>query len=115
MTTPVSAVPIQQPIGAYSLNGSKDLKAGHFVVNPPTIRPYSFYDKIKVDPQFYNELINPKSKAFYHKPTVRKSKLKGILQTTAFVGGIVLAFAYRKNIQKFVIESFNKIKNMVKR
>lgn len=104
-----------QPIGAFGIGGNKELKAGSFVVNPPVIRPYTFYDKIKVDPDFYRELVDPKSKAFYHKKTVQKNRLKGILKAAALVGGVMLAVTYRKNIQRFLSETLGKIKNMIKK
>lgn len=117
MSAPISQVqqPSAQPIGAFGLGSGKELKAGYFVVNPPVIRPYTFYDKIKVDPDFYNELINPKSKAFYHQKTVQKNRLKGILKAAAFTGGVVLAITFRKNILKFLSDTFTKIKNMIKK
>lgn len=126
MSVPVSSPQIQtmpvQPIGAYSLNGSKDFRAGHFVVNPPPIARYSFYDEIYVDPNFYKQLLNPKSKAFYTKSTAapqnettKKNKLLGALKAAVFLGGAFLAFKYRSNIKTFVINTFNKIKNLLKK
>ncbi len=126
MTSPVSAIPVQnaapQPIGAYSLNGSNDFRAGHFVVNPPPIQKYSFYDEIYVDPNFYKQLINPKSKAFYSKNLMKeqdsqpkKSKISGVLKTAAFLAGVFLAYTYRAKIKTFLADAFAGIKNMVKK
>ena len=127
MTVPVSssqmlAAPVQ-PIGAYSLNGSKDFRAGNFVVNPPNIQKYSFYDEIYVDPNFYKQLLNPKSKAFYSKSidstiqntTSKPNKFLGALKVAAFLAGGLLAFKYRNNIKTFIVNTFHKIKNLVKK
>lgn len=123
MTSPVSSIPVQsQPIGAYSLNGGNDFRAGHFVVNPPPIKKYSFYDEIYVDPNFYKQLINPRSKAFYSKNLLqqketqpKKNKTNGMLKTAAFLAGIFLAYVYRANIKTFLGTVYSKIKNMIKK
>ena len=125
MTASVSSPQMQtvsvQPVGAYSLNGSNDFRAGHFVVNPPLIKPYSFHDEIYVDPNFYKQLINPKSKAFYSKkllqesqPAPKKSKVSGVLKTAVFLAGLFLAYVYRANIKTFLTGAFDKLKNLVK-
>ncbi len=126
MTSPVSSTSIQnipsQPIGAYSLNGGNDFRAGHFVVNPPPIKKYSFYDEIYVDPNFYKQLINPKSKAFYSKNLIKeedikpkKNKINAALKTAAFLAGIFLAYVYRANIKTFLADAFTKLKKLVKK
>ena len=44
MSVGMNTAQSQQQIGAYSVNGANDFKVGRFVVNPPEIIPYSFYD-----------------------------------------------------------------------
>lgn len=95
-------------------------QAGHIVVNPPPIRPYSFYDDIKVDRQFYRELTDPKSKAFYYKPMAMKTQkpkntLKKVLTWGVVIGGGILAYAKRNLIKTFFINTYDKIKNHIKR
>ena len=124
MTSPVSAIQAQvaspQPIGAYSLNGSNDFRAGHFVVNPPPIPRYSINKEIYVDQNFYKELTNPRSKAFYSsnlfqpQETKPQSRNKSFLKGAAFAAGVFLAYVYRANIKTFLAGTFEKIKNMVK-
>lgn len=103
----------RQPATTFGTN-NKEIKAGHFVVNPPTIRPYTFYDKIKVDREFYNELVNPKSKAFIQKETIKQERLKGVLKTIAILGSVFIVINCRKNIQKFLTETINSIKLCLK-
>lgn len=110
-----SSVSGQQSVGSFGQVNNKEIKAGHFVVNPPTIRPYSFYDKIKGDKDFYNELFNPKSKSFIHKKATGKERLKGIIKMAAIVGGVFLAFSCRKNIQKYLSETMSSVKNLSKK
>lgn len=114
MTNPVS-MQGQQNYSCY-----QPLKAGHFVVNPPVIRPHSFYDEIKVDKEFYNELINPKSKAFFHKPVAMKTqkpknRLKRLLTWTAIIAGAIVCYAKRNLIKTFITNTYDKIKNHIKR
>ena len=57
MTNPITSVQPQQPVGAYSINDSDVFKVGRFVVNPPEIIPYSFYDDLKKGDGFFKDAI----------------------------------------------------------
>lgn len=113
--------PPQYNIGATGIGTQRrPITPGHIVVNPPHIKPYSFYDEIKVDKQFYKELINPKSKAFYYKPMAMKTQkpkntLKKLLIGGILIGCSALAFAKRNLIKTFLIDSYDKIKKYIKR
>ena len=103
------------PIGANKLYANKQVKAGHIVLNPPEIKPYTFYDKIKVDHKFYKELVDPHSKAFFDTKNQTKNKLKSAIKFSVILLGATLGFIYRKNIQKFLLDTTVQIKNILKK
>lgn len=100
-------------ISASSLGGGNDLKAGHFVINPYPVKPYSFYDEIKVDKNFYNELLNPHYKPRTTNSVERKSKAKRVFKTLltwgVIIAGGVLAYKNAGRIKDFFTGIYNKI------
>lgn len=124
MSAPVASVTINntqplnnQPIGAFGLGGSKknETKAGHFVVNPPVIKPYSFYDEIKIDDHFYNALLAqgaPARKSY--KPHKRTSTFKKLLTAAVLIGAGILCYVKRVPIKKFAIKYYNKMADWIK-
>lgn len=104
MTESVSGVQISQPPAASGLNGgSGALKAGHFVVNPYTIRPYSFYDELKKSDNYFNEALQvvASKKLLPNKTKKKTSVFKKILTGVLIVGAGILAYAKRSSIRNF--------------
>lgn len=104
MSTSISQVQTMQPPAASGLNGgSGALKAGHFVVNPHTIRPYSFYDELKKGDNYFNEALQVvASKKLPPDKTKKKpSVFKKILTVVLTAGAAVWAFVKRKDIVNF--------------
>lgn len=105
MTDSVSSIQMPQTPAASGLSsGSGKFQAGHFVVNPQTIRPYSFYDELKKGDNFFNEALQivasnklPSDKAVKH-----KKPLKKVVKYVLAVGLAVLAFVKRKEIFNFL-------------
>lgn len=117
MSAPVSQIQQTpaQPVGAFGLGGTKEFRAGHYVVNPPVIKPYSFYNEIKGNTDFYKELISAGNKTYSGAQTAQPRTAKGILKAAALAGTAALAIVYRKNIYNFLSEAFTKIKNIIKK
>ena len=106
MTIPVSSVQIpQQPVGAYTIGGNfgQNLRPGHYVVNPPVITPYSFYDDLKKGDNYYNELLQVfSSKEHHHAEAAhKKSVFKKILGWGIVIGGAILAYKNRSVIENY--------------
>ena len=104
MTEPMSSVQISQPPAASGLNStSSQLKAGRFVVNPQTIRPYSFYDELKKGDNYYSEALQvvASKKLPSDKTKSNKKTFKKFLTATLTAGLAVWAFVKRKNIVNF--------------
>ena len=106
MTIPVSSVQIpQQPVGAYTIGGNsgQNLKPGHFVVNPPVITPYSFYDDLKKGDNYYKELLNIRTSGTKQqaKSSDKKSVFKKILGWGIVIGGAILAYKNRSVIENY--------------
>lgn len=105
MTIPVSSVQIpQQPIGAYTIGGfGQNPRPGHFVVNPPVITPYSFYDDLKKGDNYYKELLNIRTSGTKQqaKSSDKKSVFKKILGWGIVIGGAILAYKNRSVIENY--------------
>lgn len=104
MTESVTGVQISQPPAASGLNGgSGALKAGHFVVNPHTIRPYSFYDELKKGDNYFNEALQvvASKKLPPDKTKSGKKTFKKFLAAALTAGAAVWAFVKRKDIVNF--------------
>ena len=111
MSVGMNAAQSQQQIGAYSVNGANDFKVGRFVVNPPEIIPYSFYDDLKKGDGFFKDALKiVATKDYVNTKTPQKSKssfFKKALVTVLTVGAGVLIY---KNWGVFV----NFLKNLKK-
>ncbi len=105
MTVPVSSVQIQQPVGAYTIGESpyQSLRPGHFVVNPPVITPYSFYDELKKGDNYYKELLKVYASKENHlgKTTNKTGVLKKVLGWGLLVISGLLAYKNRTAIANF--------------
>ena len=104
MTIPVSSVQMQQPIGAYTIGGSgQNLRPGHFVINPPVITPYSFYDDLKKGDNYYKEILKTfSSNEHHHAETVHKRNVfKKILGWGIVIGTGILAYKNRQVIENY--------------
>lgn len=104
MTDSLSSVQMPQAPAASGLNnGSAKFKAGHFVVCPQTIRPYSFYDELKKGDNYFNEILQVfASKKLPSDKTVKpKRSFKKVLTYALTAGLAVLAFVKRKEIFDF--------------
>lgn len=111
MTAPVSGIQTTyQPIAASNItNQGKPIKAGYFVVNPPSIRPYSFYDDLKKGDNYFDELV---ASTTHHKMHADKTKTKkkGIAGKLMFWAVAITAgiLAYKKRIN--IADFFKKLK-----
>lgn len=113
MTTPVSGIQSSyQPIGAYPVYNAaaQQVKAGHFVVNPPSIRPYSFYEDLKKGDNYFNEVMTvfASKKMPPDKTKTKKKNIAGklIFWTTALTACII-AYKKRDNIAA-LLKNFKK-------
>ena len=104
MAEPMSSVQISQPPAASGLNSaSNQLKAGRFVVNPQTIKPYSFYDELQKGDNYFNEALQvvASKKLPSDRTKSNKKTFKNFLTVALTAGFAVWAFAKRKDIVKF--------------
>lgn len=104
MSTSISQVQTMQTPAASGLNGASGaLKAGHFVVNPHTIRPYSFYDELKKGDNYFNEALQvvASKKLPSDKTKSGKKTFKKFLTAALMAGVAVWAFVKRKDIVNF--------------
>jgi len=105
MSAPINSVQPQQPIGAYTLNGTNVYKVGQFVVNPPEIIPYSFYEDLKKGDGFFKDALKiVTSKDFENtKYTTKKktSTIKKLLGIAATIATGILIYKKRNSIISF--------------
>ncbi len=96
MTAPITMAQHQQPIGAYTLDNQSSFKAGNFIVNPPNIQPYSFYDDLKKGDGFFKDALKivatDKFVDTKATPTKKSSKFKKILGAVTIIALGVLTY-----------------------
>lgn len=121
MTAPVSTnttIP-QQPIGAYTLNGSNRFDAGNFVVNPPSqFYKYSVYDEIKLGEDKFKEILgnlHTKTAQKNLKRDKRKALLSKIINWGIVIGGGILLYKFRKPVKNAFSAFWNKMSEILKK
>ncbi len=100
-----------------SVNNPNMKAAGYkFVVQPPVIRPYSFYDELKLGEDRYLEYLSTtKTVSPELKSSKRRSFFKGLLKTAAAVSAGILIYKNRSGLKNFFVNAYNRIKNMIKK
>ena len=114
MTAPVSGIQnVQQPIAASNISPYQNIpvNAGYFVVNPPTIKPYSFYEeKLKKGDNYYDKAIITLASKKVPQNTLQKTKKKNLIKKIISLAVLVCAgiVAYKK--RGAILEFFKKFK-----
>jgi len=93
----------QSNISASNIGQSKTLKAGHFVITPPEILPYSFYDDLKKSENYYKEALNIiANKKTPNKSNTVKAKWKKIISIAVVITTSIFAYKNWASIVNFI-------------
>lgn len=122
MTAPVglnTVTNLQQPVGAYTLNGSSRFEPGSFVVNPPSqFYKYSIYDELKLGEDKFKEIISNLQDGTARK-NIKRDKRKKLLSKMInwgiVIGSGILLYKYRTQLKGFVSQTFDALKRMFKK
>lgn len=101
----------QNQIGAYSINSTNDFKVGRFVVNPPEIIPYSFYDDLKKGDGFFKDALKIVATNDYVNTTSTKKNKTSFIKKAIF-GCLAIATGILIYKKWYIIVNF--IKNLKK-
>ncbi len=121
MTAPVgiNSTISQQPVGAYTLNGSNKYEPGNFVVNPPSkFYKYSVYDELKLGEDKFKEImgnLQNKTAEKNVKRDKRKALLSKIVNWGIVIGGGILLFKYRTPVKNFLSTSWKHVSGIFKK
>ena len=87
-----------------------------FVVYPQDIKPYSFYNELKLcDDTYYKFLTTTTKVSPELKQSKRRTTLQKLVKTALWIGAGVLAYKNRGVLKNFFVNAYNKIKNVVKK
>lgn len=118
-TNNISSVPAQQGAvnAASGLSDSKikENKNLKFVLEPPQIRPYSFYNELqpKMD-MFMNYLSTTPVVSKELKQSKRKSLLAKLLKLAAVAAAGFIAFKNRTFLKNVLVNGYNKVRILIK-
>lgn len=117
LNTPPKANNAPAAAGQYKAAiASQKLQSGHFVVNPPVIRPYSIYDDIPNDDKFFKSLLKefskPKKHSFEDKTKVNAEKT---IKAMFIIAATIVCIIKRKAIKDFAVKYYDKIKQYFKK